>query len=78
MSKTNKAAGKTAEKKPLRAYILDAIKKYSSENPGEQKIARLLRNSTVAITFASMIALYCENLYTTFKSFGLTKIGGEA
>ena len=77
MSKQNKTAGKTAKRKPLRAYILDAIKKYSNANPRERRFARIVENAVVGAAFAELIAIRCNVVYNTFVSCGLLK-GGVA
>ena len=77
MSKQNKTAGKTAERKPLQAYILEAIKKYSSANPEQKLFARIAGNALAGIAFAELVAIYCNNVCETFRSFGLLK-GGVA
>ena len=77
MSKQNKTAGKTAERKPLRAYILDAIKRYSSANPEEKGFVRIAGNALVGAAFAELVAIRCNSLCATFGSFGLMK-GGVA
>lgn len=77
MSKQSKTAGKTAERKPLRAYILEAIKKYSRANPKERCFIRIAGNAIAGAAFAELIAIKCNVLCNTFESFGLLK-GGVA
>lgn len=77
MSKTRETAGETAKRKPLRAYVLEAIKKYSKANPGERDFARISGDALLGAMFAELVAIYCRNYCETLRSFGLMK-GGVA
>lgn len=77
MSNREKTAGKTVKRKSLRAYVLEAIKKYSKANPGERDFARISGDALLGAMFAELVAIYCRNYCETLRSFGLMK-GGVA
>lgn len=77
MNKRTTTAGKTA-KKPLRAYLYEAIRKYSRQNSCDDALSRIAGNSSTGMVLAELLAVYCANVCLTLKSFGLARIGGVA